>query len=322
MSKKICVLASGGDAPGMNACVESVFHNATARGYTIYGAIAGYNGLVKDDIVFLTRDCHPEKKYAVATNIGHLSGCVLNCGRSEEFTTQAGFNKALAVIKKHRFDALVILGGNGSLNGAERLTKAGIPTIAIPATIDNDVAFTGNSLGFSSAMEECVRLIDNLSATMQTNDRDHIVQLMGRYCSDLAVMVGAATFATIVDTIDARHSPAEVAEIFKLSRSRGRTSNLMVMQEKKNIDVATEAMETASYLQELAQLTGETHVRMTTLGHLQRGAAPSGRDRWLASFYGERAVNSISANQFGVAIGMVRDYFISVPIEKVGVSPK
>lgn len=305
--KKICILASGGDAPGMNACVESVFLSASRHGFETYGAIAGYHGLVKNEIIRLAP--------ANATNISHLTGCVLKCGRSEEFTTPAGFDTALATIRGHGFVCVVVLGGNGSMRGAQKLHASGIPVVFIPATIDNDVSFSKECLGFSSAAEESVRLVDNLNGTMQTNNRDHVVQVMGWDCPDLANFVGLATFADIVDTNAGRHSPNQVAEVFNNNRKNGKTSNLMIMQEKRSTDIVAEAQDTVNYLGTLTRAVGIGRVRMTTLGHLQRGAVPSARDRWLGNLYGEKAASLIHGGKTGLCITLAGDKITTVNIK-------
>jgi len=312
MSKRILVLASGGDSAGMNACVESIFIACRSRGWQAMGAIGGYEGLVTGNIVMLTPDN--------ARNIGHMTGCTLKAGRSESFMTKQGQDSCLQNLNRHKINCVIVLGGNGSFKGATTLEKLGVPVIGIPCTIDNDVYFTRESLGFSSAVEESVRLIDRLKGTMQTNDRDHVVQLMGWHEKGLTQMVGEATFAEIIDTIDNRHTPKQVIEIFDRNRKAGNTSNMMVMQEKRkdSIDVVSEALEAVNYLQDLTRLTPASKIRLNTLGHLQRGATPSGRDRWLGHHYGKKAIELIEAGQSGVAVGMVRENVIAVPLAKSG----
>ncbi|MCL2755705.1 MAG: 6-phosphofructokinase [Firmicutes bacterium] len=310
MSKKICILASGGDAPGMNACVESVFRFASSRGWQVFGAVGGYDGLVNERIIALVREN--------ATGVGQLTGCFLKAGRSEAFMTVAGQKKAKEVVAKFGFDVVIVLGGNGSFRGAEKLVAQSVNVIGVPSTVDNDVYFTCDSLGFSSAVEESVRLVDMLNGTMQTNDRDHVVQMMGWYEKGLTQMVGEATFADIIDTKDNRHTPKQVIDIFSRNRVNGQLSNLMLMQEKRkgSIDAVAEAYEAVNYLQDLTRLSSGSSIRLNTLGHLQRGAPPSARDRWLGHHYGKKAVELIESGQFGVAVGLVRDCVIMVPFDK------
>jgi len=295
--KQICVLASGGDAPGMNACLEGILVAAGEKRIQVFGAFGGYDGLIEKRIEKLD-----------IKNISHLTGSVLKCGRSEAFKTKEGTDRAVEVLKN--FDALIVMGGNGSLSGAGRLSKAGVRVIGIPATIDNDLPYTTHSLGFSSAVEECVRLIDNLRSTMRTNDMDHVVQLMGRGCSLLTQKVGFATFAEIVDINENRHTPEQVAKIFETNRAGGQKSNLMVMQEKVGGSSLDDVVESVNYLIELSQAMDTSRVRMTTLGHLQRGAAVSAHDRWLGCNYGRMAVELLSKGKHGVKLGLTQDKFM------------
>ena len=297
--KKICVMASGGDAPGMNACMEACFNYATHLGWQAYVAIMGYDGLVKDNIVLATRD--------KCNNISHIAGCVYRCGRSESFATPQGFQAAIDTIKRYGFDAVIVIGGNGSFLGLERLKRVGINVIGIPATIDNDVYFTKNSLGFSSACEAITHHIDLIKTTMQTNERDHLVQVMGRDCSDIALTVGVATFANIIDIIERRHTSEEIARIFTEQQELGNLSCLAVVQEKRP--------DAETLLKDIQVASNNTRVRMDVLGYFQRGASPSCRDRYLGASYGVMAVDLVAAKKFGVGIGLINDDFRIVDLE-------
>lgn len=290
----------------MNACVEALYFNAIKNDFEVFAAISGYDGLVNDRVIQVQR--------GMISGISHMSGCNIKSGRSAQFATTAGFNKALLNIRKYGFDCLVIIGGNGTFAGCARLKGAGINVFGIPATIDNDVAITNSSLGFSSACENAVQLIDMLKATMRTNDRDHIVTLMGRKCAALANVVGEASFADVIDSVEQRHTPAQVAKIFAEKRKEGATSCLMIKQEIKADDVAQEAVEGANFVKALQIAAKDTNIRMNTLGHLQRGATPSCRDRWLAQNYARVAMNSILNNQFGVAAALFADEFKTVEL--------
>jgi len=309
--KRICVIASGGDAPGMNACLEAIYLHAGARGYETWVAFSGYDGLIYDNISYVT----PEK----VIGISGISGYVYKSARSPLFTTKQGFTAAISNIKKHGFEAVIVIGGNGSFIGAGRLKKAGIPVIGVPATIDNDVFTTRHNLGFSSACETAVQMVDMLRATMETNQRDHVVLLMGRHCDDLARTVGQATFADIIDMEGNRHTPQMVANIFAAKRKAGKTSCMMIMQERKGPSAIQEAIDAANYMQELCTVSGDSQIRMNTLGHLQRGAPPSCRDRFLAVAYGRGAVDSIVKKHFGVSLAMIdRDVcLVDLPVAPI-----
>ena len=290
----------------MNACFEAAFDFASSHGYELYAATGGFDGLINNSVVRVDKSS--------AWGISHVSGCNFKCGRSQAFKTQEGLEKAVANIKIHGFEALIILGGNGSFVGVGRLKKAGVNAVGIPATIDNDVFVTNHSLGFSSACESAIKLIDNLKSTMLTNNRDHVVQLMGRHCSALTCVVGEAAFADVIDTVDKRYTAAQVANIFGDKRKSGKQSCLMVMQEKKAEDVVSEAIESAKLLGAISEAGKNPDLRMTTLGHLQRGAPPSCRDRWLALNYARTAINAIVARRFGTAVALVGEEFILVEL--------
>ena len=293
----------------MNACMEAIFLRGSELGYEVWVAVAGYDGLVKDNLLRLT--------VSNTVGISYKSGCVFKCLRSPSFQTRDGFNKALAVIKKHGLEALIVLGGNGSFKGMGCLKSAGIPVIGIPATVDNDVFYTKHNLGFSSACESAVQLIDTLKATFETNDRDHIVQLMGRHCCELSYTVGTATFADIIDMEGQRHSPANAAQLIANKRKAGKSSVYMLMQERKNVDAVAEAMDGANYLKDLWAATGNKDIRMNILGHLQRGARPSCRDRFLGVVYGQAAVDCIVKKKFGIGLGYMNDQVGFVDIEPI-----
>lgn len=290
----------------------------------MFGA-AGYTALIEGlwvELVANSCDSGSAKGSApvVASGISHLTGCVFGSRRSKEFGTKEGVEKALANISAH-FDAVVVLGGNGSLKGAwEKLEKNGVPVIGIPATVDNDVFFTKNNLGFSSAAEEGVRLVDMLNGTMRTNERDHVVQIMGWNCVELSNFIGQATFADAIDTIEKRHKPHELAQVLEKNRTAGKTSNTVIFQEKvekgvpRNIIAETRA--SIGLWEELCKYVGED-LRWNILGHAQRGAPPSARDRWLGFHYGKLAIELIQKGKFGLGIGLVGDEFTTLGLEEI-----
>ena len=304
---KICVLASGGDAPGMNAFFEAVYLYGTAKGLEVYAAIDGYNGLIDNKIVKMT----PENSIGISAR----GGCVFKCGRCPRVMEHEGFAIAVANIKKNRFTTIIVAGGNGSLIGARRFKNAGVNVIFVPVTIDNDVDTTNQSLGFSSACESSVKMIDMLKNTMETSNRDHVVQLMGRSSNALAVTVGTATFADLVDMEGARHTPEQVAEVFLRNRRAGKMSNMLIMQERKGKDFTEDILFGVNFVKQLCVACKDDNIRITTLGYLQRGAETSCRDRFLAVMYARAAVESILVNQFGVGVAMVNEAVCYIKIE-------
>ncbi|MDR0462498.1 MAG: 6-phosphofructokinase [Christensenellaceae bacterium] len=305
---KICVLASGGDAPSMNACIEAIYLNATANNLQLYAAINGYEGLVDNKVVQVSS--------FMARGISGKSGCTFKCGRSKRFLEKDGFASAMATIKKYAFDAVIVLGGNGSFNGAGRLKSAGAHILFIPATIDNDVDYTKNSLGFASAVNCAVRLVDNLKATMETTSRDFIVQIMGRSCNQLTARVGTATLADVIDMNGQRHTPEQIADVFKKNRAMGKESNFAIIQEKIGGDQTKEMLGGVELTNQIRKFADDNNVCFTTLGYLQRGAEPSAYDRFLATLYGDSAVKCVLDKRFGVALSVSNDKVVYIDLPK------
>jgi len=307
MVKKILMLASGGDAPGMNACMEAIFNYSMQQGFEVWVARMGYDGILDEKFEQATRD--------MCNGISHLAGCVYRCGRSTVFATPSGTRKAVEVIRKHNFDALVVMGGDGSLRGLERLRQSGVNVIGIPATVDNDCYYTNNALGFASAVEAIVQYVDRIKPTMQTNERSFMVQVMGKGCSDLALTSAVACFANFVDRSEKRYTAAQVSDLFTSQRAKGNTSCIGIVEEKRK-DLET-------FLEGIKIRAHDNKVRLDQGYYYQRGAVPSFRDRWLAAHYGIKAVDLIKDGQFGVAIGMVFDEIIVTPLqEAVAAKPR
>jgi len=295
-AKKICVLASGGDAPGMNACFEAIYRYGAENGVEMWAGINGYNGIING--VFTQMNMEN------ATCISERSGCVFKCGRANNFLEHEGFKSAVTNCKKQKFDAIVILGGNGSTNGAGRLKNAGLNVIVIPATIDNDVDFTNHSLGFESACESGTQTIDALRATMETSGRNFVVEIMGRHCNKLTQRIALATFPDIVDMEGQRHTTRQIAEIFARNRAAGKQSNFMVMQERKGTDYIKQSQDTIKFIGDLINETGDAGIRLASVGYLQRGAVPTYFDRFLGGLYGRAAIDCVLAGKFGVGLSM------------------
>jgi 6-phosphofructokinase 1 len=306
--QKICVLASGGDAPGMNACVKAVFERGKALGFEVQIAVNGLDGILDENFVKLT-----DENTALIAN---RTGCVFLCGRCPRFNDSAGVLKTAANLKKHKFDALIVIGGNGSQIAVGRLIVAGVNTVFIPGTIDNDVPHTKHALGFSSAMESAIQNIDALCGTFTTIKRDHIVELMGRGCNELATVLGLASFADAMDMEGSRMTPEQVGNLFKSNRKKGKNSNFVIMQERKEKDEVAMKMASAKYLGEVMKATGDETIRMTTLGFLQRGGVPSCRDRWLGVLYGRASVDCVRDKKFGVGVTLENDKISFYEVEK------
>jgi 6-phosphofructokinase 1 len=279
--KRIGVLTSGGDAPGMNACVRSVVRTALYRGIECYGIRRGWNGLISGDVVKLD-----EK------NVGHIinrGGTILYTARSEEFMTEKGQKKAVSTCRFLGLDGIVAIGGDGTFRGAQALSRYGVSVVGIPGTIDNDISCTNYCIGFDTAANTAIECIDKLRDTMQSHERCSVVEVMGRNAGYLAMYVGLATGATAVlvpeEEID---FDRDVIEKIRQARFNGFTHYMIVVAEG-----AGSAAEIARRIKEEIDLDP----RVTVLGHIQRGGAPTARDRVNATKMGYFAVELLNAGK-------------------------
>ena len=293
--KRIGVLTSGGDAPGMNACVRAVVRTALYRGIECYGIRRGWNGLIHGDIVKLD-----EKSVAHIINRG---GTILYTARSTEFMTEEGQRKAVSTCKFLGLDGIVAIGGDGTFRGAQALSKYGISVVGIPGTIDNDISCTNYCIGFDTAANTAIECIDKLRDTMQSHERCSVVEVMGRNAGYLAMYVGLATGATAVlvpeEPID---FDRDVIEKIRQARLKGFTHYMIVVAEG-----AGSAAAIAAKIKEEIDLDP----RVTVLGHIQRGGTPSARDRVNATKMGYCAVEILRQGKSGRIIctqnGMLTD---------------
>ena len=293
--KRIGVLTSGGDAPGMNACVRAVVRTALYRGIECYGIRRGWNGLIHGDIVKLD-----EKSVAHIINRG---GTILYTARSTEFMTEEGQRKAVSTCKFLGLDGIVAIGGDGTFRGAQALSKYGISVVGIPGTIDNDISCTNYCIGFDTAANTAIECIDKLRDTMQSHERCSVVEVMGRNAGYLAMYVGLATGATAVlvpeEPID---FDRDVIEKIRQARLNGFTHYMIVVAEGAGSAAAIAAM-----IKEEIDLDP----RVTVLGHIQRGGTPSARDRVNATKMGYCAVEILRQGKSGRIIctqnGMLTD---------------
>ena len=279
--KRIGVLTSGGDAPGMNACVRAVVRTAIYHNVECYGIRRGYNGLISGDIVRLD-----EKSVAHTINRG---GTILYTARSKEFLTEEGQKKAVSTCKFLGLDSVIAIGGDGTFRGARALSKHGINVVCIPATIDNDISCTNYCIGFDTAANTAIECIDKLRDTMQSHERCSVVEVMGRNAGFLAMYVGLAVGATAVlvpeEKIDFER---DVIEKIRQARFNGFTHYMIVVAEG-----AGSAADIARQIKESIDLDP----RVTVLGHIQRGGAPNGRDRVNATKMGYLAVEHLLAGK-------------------------
>ena len=271
--KRIGVLTSGGDAPGMNPCVRSVVRTAIHMGIEVYGIRRGWNGLINGDVTPLD--------VKSVSRIINRGGTVLYTARSKEFMTPEGQQKAANTCKFLGLDSVIAIGGDGTFRGAQALSKYGINVIGIPATIDNDIGCTNYCLGFDTAANTAIECIDKLRDTMQSHDRCSVVEVMGRHAGFLAMYVGLAVGATAVLVPENPLSREELAEKIRRARLNGFSHYMIVVAEG-----AASAQEVAQQLREDMGLDP----RITVLGHIQRGGSPTARDRVAATKMGYLAV--------------------------------
>ncbi|MEA5143083.1 MAG: 6-phosphofructokinase [Oscillibacter sp.] len=276
--KRIGVLTSGGDAPGMNAAIRSVVRSALKREIECVGIRRGWNGLITGDIFPMTSSS--------VSGIINRGGTVLYTARSDEFRTEAGLEKAANTCKLLGLDGIVAIGGDGTFRGAQELSKFGISVVGIPGTIDNDIVCTDYTIGFDTASNTAVGCIDRIRDTMQSHERCSVVEVMGRHAGYLALYVGLSVGATAVlvpeETYDFN---AHVAEKIRRARLNGKTNFMIVVAEGA-----------ASALDVGHQIQGQLGLdpRVTILGHIQRGGAPTAKDRVMATRMGYEAVRLLA----------------------------
>ena len=297
--KTIGILTSGGDAPGMNAAIRSVVRTAIFNKTNILGIKQGYNGLLNGEI--------QEMNLSSVADIVHRGGTMLRSARCDEFKTEEGLNKALNIIKVFGIDGLIILGGDGTFRGAKNLSDAGIPTICIPCTIDNDMGYTDYTIGFFTAVETVVDAISKIRDTSTSHGRANIVEVMGRKCGDIALYSGLAGGAESIIVPEVEFDMDKVCKKIIQGRNRGKLHHIIALAE--GIGNAYEVAK------EIEEKTG-TETRVTILGHIQRGGTPTAYDRVLASKMGNRAVELLLSNESGKALGIKCNELVSMDLEE------
>ena len=272
-AKSIAVLTSGGDAPGMNAAVRAVVRTGLNFGMKVYGVMRGYNGLLTGDL--------KEMNMRSVSDIMQHGGTALYTARSPEFNTPAGVEKAANMCREKGIEGVVVIGGDGSFRGARDLTNAGINCIGVPGTIDNDIACTDYTIGYDTALNTAIEMIDRIRDTTESHDRCSVVEVMGRRCGDIALNTGVAVGAltTLVPEIPYDFH-RDVLDRIRLAQSTGKRHYIIV--------VAEGVGNTEELAQRIQRHTG-IETRATILGHVQRGGAPTLRDRVVASRMGYHA---------------------------------
>lgn len=302
--KKIGVLTSGGDAPGMNAAIRAVVRTGIARGLEVAGIAHGFLGLVSGDII-------PLGARSVG-NIIQLGGTMLGSSRCEEFKTVEGRQKALDALGRSGVDGLVIIGGSGSQQGAHALAQMGLPVVGVASTIDNDLYGSDITIGVDTALDIALEAIDRLRVTASSHQRAFLVEVMGRKCGYLALMVGLAGGAEAIVIPEREISPGELAELVIAAHKRGKTHAMIVVAEGAQNNAQAIAAHFHSFEEHLG-----FDMRITTLGHVQRGGNPGAFDRVLATRFGARAVDCLVEGEHGVLVGLKSGEVDITPLEEV-----
>lgn len=298
--KKIGVLTSGGDAPAMNAAIRAIVRKGIAENFEVYGIYYGYEGLIKGTI----------KKMEVGTvgDIIHRGGTILYSARSERFRTEEGQKLAAEQLKKHQIESLVVIGGDGSIRGAQSLTKYGIHVIGVPATIDNDIYGIDYTIGFDTALNTVIESVDKIRDTATSHERTYVVEVMGRDAGDLALYAGLAAGAESIIIPEKEVPFQEVIQRLKNARARGKKHSIIILAEGSG--------DGAEYARQIETSINE-ETRITVLGHVQRGGSPSAKDRVLASTLGGMAVDLIGEGESGKIVGYRNEQLIAQPIDEV-----
>ncbi len=296
--KRIGLLTSGGDAPGMNAAIRAVVRTAIYYGMEVYGIERGYAGLIEDTMY--------EMQMRSVSDIVQRGGTKLRTARCLEMLTADGQKQAVSTLEKHGIEGLVVIGGDGSFRGAKCLTENyGIPTIGIPGTIDNDLEYTDYTLGFDTAVNTCLDIINKLRDTMTSHERISVVEVMGRHCGDIALYAGITSGAEIIVVPEIAYDMEDIVMRINRSRENGKRSNIIV--------IAEGVMGADAFVKQLQEVTTYS-VRATTIGHIQRGGSPSMADRMLAAQFGNKAVRLLKDGIGNRVVGIRKNEIIDMDI--------
>ena len=274
--KRIAIVTGGGDSSGMNACLRAIVREASYRGFETYGIYRGYQGLLENDIKELTARS--------VSNIIHIGGTMLRSSRCEEIRTAKGIKKAVNILSGHCIDCLIAIGGDGTLQAGLKISRSGIPVIGIPASIDNDIYGTEETVGFDTAINVAVDAIDKIRDTARSFERIFIVEVMGRRHGFLALQVGLASGAEYIILPEMKYDISAIARELKKAKSKGKNSAIIVFAEG--------AGDVVHVARQIEQKTGIS-TRASILGYIQRGGAPSARSRELVAAFGVYAVTLI-----------------------------
>jgi len=298
--KKIAVFTSGGDAPGMNAAIRAAVRMAVYNGLEVYGIKRGYTGMIKGDIFKM-------ESYSVS-NIVQRGGTMLKSARSEEFRTKEGRQQAFDNLQKHGIEGLIAIGGNGTFTGANIFfNEYALPTVGIPGTIDNDLYGTDNTIGFDTAVNTALDAIDKIRDTADSHDRIFFIEVMGRDSGYIAIQSGIGGGAEMVMVPETHSSLEQVIETLKEGWTRSKTSSIIIVAEGDEEGGAN------AVAVRVKQHIPHADIKVTLLGHVQRGGAPSAVDRILASRLGAAAVEGLISGKKNVMAGLINNEVVYTP---------
>lgn len=297
--KRIGVLTSGGDSPGMNAAIRAAVRKSMFHNLEVFGVFHGYHGLMNGNI--------KELDLGSVGDIIHRGGTILGTARSEEFKSAEGQKKAIQTLQEFGIDGLVVIGGDGSFRGAEKLSQQGIAAIGVPGTIDNDIPCTDYTIGFDTALNTVIEAIDKIRDTAMSHERTFIIEVMGRNAGDLALYSGLADGAETILIPEAEYSLEEVVDRFNRGYERGK---------KHSIVVVAEGVGSAIQIGEQIRERTGIECRVTVLGHIQRGGSPTAFDRVLASRLGARAVELLLNGEKGRMVGVQNNQLVDTAISE------
>ncbi len=295
--KRIGVLTSGGDAPGMNAAIRAVVRKAIYHNVEVYGVVGGYAGLISGNF----------KKLEVGSvgDIIHRGGTFLFSARCEEFKTKEGQQKGIEQLKKHGIDGLVVIGGDGSYMGAKALTEQGYPCVGVPGTIDNDIPGTELTIGFDTALNTVIDAIDKIRDTATSHERTFIIEVMGRNAGDIALWSGLAGGAETILIPEEEYNLEEIVSRLKKGQERGKKHSIIVVAEGVNSGIE---------IGKQIEANTDFDTRVSVLGHMQRGGSPTAADRVLASRLGAYAVELLVEGKGGRAVGIEKSELVDYDI--------
>ena len=298
--KNIAVLTSGGDAPGMNATIRAITRYALGRNINVFGVNRGYTGLRNGDIF--------QMNLRTVSDILHRGGTILYSARDSEFLSENGVKQAVETCNKNEIDVVVAIGGNGTLNGIKKLSDMGIKCMFVPASIDNDMPYTEYAIGFDTATNTAVEMVDKIRDTTQSHEKCSVVEVMGRHCGDIALFTGISVGATaiIVPEIECDFEK-DVIERIKITKRLGKRHFIVIVSEN--------CFDSSKIAKSIEEKTG-VQTRFTILGHVQRGGSPTIRDRVVASLMGCKVVDNILYKKFNKAIALRCDKVINVDIDE------